>query len=233
MKGMTSIEPYTITGMTCSSCKAIVTASLSKVPQVLEASFEESDAVIKIQSEKPISIEELQASLAEKYTITRFDASQDSAEVKSSGSSFDWSDSTLWKRAGFNTLNCLIGCSIGDFAMIIFLQYNYPETNLMVQMSLAIVAGLTTSILLETVLLHFREKLIWISALKMAIGMSFLSMVAMEIAMNTTDFMITGGKMALSDPNYWLAFIPAAVMGFLVPWPYNYYQLKKHNKACH
>ncbi|MBI3234816.1 MAG: DUF4396 domain-containing protein [Bacteroidetes bacterium] len=39
--------------------------------------------------------------------------------------------------------------------------------------------------------------------------------------------------MALSNPNYWLAFIPAAVVGFLVPLPYNYYQLKKHNKACH
>ena len=63
--------------------------------------------------------------------------------------------------------------------------------------------------------------------------MSFLSMVAMEIAMNATDFMITGGKMALSNPNYWLAFIPAALLGFLVPLPYNYYKLKKYNKACH
>jgi hypothetical protein len=32
---------------------------------------------------------------------------------------------------------------------------------------------------------------------------------------------------------YWLAFIPAAVAGFLTPLPYNYYQLKKHNRACH
>jgi len=144
-----------------------------------------------------------------------------------------WGDNSTWKRASFNTLSCLIGCSIGDFAMIIFLQAFYPATPMYTQMILAIIAGLFTSVMLETSLLRYREKLVWKSALKMALSMSFLSMVAMEIAMNLTDFMITGGKMALSSPAYWLAFVPAAIAGFLVPLPYNYYQLKKYNKACH
>jgi hypothetical protein len=58
-------------------------------------------------------------------------------------------------------------------------------------------------------------------------------MVAMEVAMNTTDFMITGGKAAFADPGYWMALVLAMVAGFLFPWPYNYYKLKKFNKACH
>ncbi|MDX1943344.1 MAG: DUF4396 domain-containing protein [Saprospiraceae bacterium] len=94
-------------------------------------------------------------------------------------------------------------------------------------------AGLFTSVLLETTLLRIREKMTWKFALQMALSMSFLTMIAMEIAMNTTDFMIAGGKAMLSSPSYWLAFIPAALAGFITLLPYNYYQLKKYNNACH
>ncbi|MEO1253744.1 MAG: DUF4396 domain-containing protein [Bacteroidota bacterium] len=144
-----------------------------------------------------------------------------------------WSDTTKWKRASFNTLNCLIGCSIGDFGMIFFLQAFYPSTPIMWQMILAIIAGLCTSILLETIILKTREHFSWSFALKTAFGMSFISMVAMELAMTSTDFMITGGKAEFSDPVYWLALIPALIVGFITPLPYNYYKLKKFNQACH
>lgn len=144
-----------------------------------------------------------------------------------------WSDDMKWKRASFNTLNCLIGCSIGDFGMIIFLQARYPETSMMWQMILAIIAGLTTSITLETFILKFREDFSFSHAFKTAMGMSFISMVGMELAMNTTDFIITGGKAAFEDPMYWTALLIAMVAGFLAPLPYNYYKLKKHNQACH
>ena len=144
-----------------------------------------------------------------------------------------WSDGPKWNRASFNTLNCLIGCSIGDFGMVFYLQAFYPETPLMLQMILAIIAGLCTSILLETILLRSRENFGWSLALKTAFGMSFISMVAMELAMTSTDFMITGGKAAFDDIMYWLALAPALIVGFLVPLPYNYYKLKKFNQACH
>ncbi|MEO9485080.1 MAG: DUF4396 domain-containing protein [Ekhidna sp.] len=144
-----------------------------------------------------------------------------------------WSDKTKWNRASFNTLNCLIGCSIGDFGMVFFLQAYYPSTPIMWQMILAIVAGLCTSIILETIILKSREHFSWSFALKTAFGMSFISMVAMEIAMTSTDFMITGGKAAFDDPAYWLALIPALIVGFITPLPYNYYKLKKFNQACH
>ena len=144
-----------------------------------------------------------------------------------------WKNTVNWKRASFNTLNCLIGCSIGDFGMIIFLQAYYPETPMYLQMVLAIIAGLITSIALESTILRVREKFNWSLALKTAFSMSFISMVGMEIAMNTTDFMITGGKASFDTPGYWLALIPAMIAGFLLPLPYNYYKLQKHGKACH
>jgi cation transport ATPase len=144
-----------------------------------------------------------------------------------------WQDQQIWKNASLNTLNCLIGCSIGDFAMIIYLQASHYHLAMWQTMILAIVAGLVTSILLETAILHYKETLAWKNALQMALGMSLISMVAMEIAMNITDFMITGGQADFHSHTYWLAFGIAAIAGFIAPLPYNYYKLKKYNKACH
>jgi hypothetical protein len=100
-------------------------------------------------------------------------------------------------------------------------------------MILAIISGLITSIALESTILRVREKFNWTLALKTAFSMSFISMIGMEIAMNMTDFMITGGKAAFSTPGYWLALVPAMIAGFLLPLPYNYYKLQKHGKSCH
>ena len=65
-------------------------------------------------------------------------------------------------------------------------------------------------------------------ALKTALGMSFISMISMEVAMNITDYVLTGGAML----TWWVVPIMLAV-GFVTPWPYNYWRLKKHNQACH
>ncbi len=153
-------------------------------------------------------------------------------EIKQAETTF-WRNPINWKRASFNTLNCLIGCSIGDFGMIIFLQAYYPETPMYLQMILAIIAGLITSIALESTILRVREKFNWSLALKTAFSMSFISMIGMEIAMNASDFMITGGKAAFNTAGYWLALIPAMFAGFLFPLPYNYFKLQKHGKSCH
>ena len=117
--------------------------------------------------------------------------------------------------------------------MIIFLQAYFPETPMSLQMVLAIIAGLMTSVALESTILRIREKFNWMLALKTAFSMSFISMVGMEIAMNTTDFMITGGKASFNTPAYWLALIPAMLAGFLLPLTYNYFKLQKHGKSCH
>jgi len=148
-------------------------------------------------------------------------------------SGISWNDDKTWRRAGFNTLNCLIGCSIGDFAMILFLQKYYPSTSMSMQMILAVIAGLMTSVLFETILLRTREKFAWGAAVQTALSMSFISMIAMEIVMNFTDFMMTGGKAAFGNPMYWTALLVSMIAGFIAPLPYNYYKLKKYNKACH
>ena len=94
-------------------------------------------------------------------------------------------------------------------------------------MVLAIINGLLTSIALETVVLT-RGGMPWPGALKTAVGMSFISMVAMEVAMNAMDWWLTGGARL----TWWVIPIMLAV-GFITPWPYNYWRLKKHGHACH
>ena len=106
-------------------------------------------------------------------------------------------------------------------------------TSMTAQMILATIAGLITSVSMETILLKTKEKFAWNLALQTALSMSFISMIAMEIVMNATDFMITGGKAAFGNPMYWTALVFAMAAGFLAPLPYNYYKLKKFNKACH
>ena len=94
-------------------------------------------------------------------------------------------------------------------------------------MSLAIINGLSTCIILETIIL-LRQNLNFSKAFKTALGMSFISMVSMEIAMNVTDVILTGGAIL----NWWVVPI-MLIIGFLTPWPYNYWRLKKYNIACH
>jgi len=94
-------------------------------------------------------------------------------------------------------------------------------------MTLAIINGLITSIILETIIL-LRQNLNFSKAFKTALGMSFISMISMEIAMNVTDVILTGGAIL----NWWVVPI-MLIVGFLTPWPYNYWRLKKYNIACH
>ena len=140
---------------------------------------------------------------------------------------FNWSCKHTWKTSAKNTMWCVIGCSIGDFGTILFFQLTQTTFPLIGIMTLAIINGLLTSIILETVILisqNFNLK----SALKTAFGMSFISMLSMEIAMNLTDYFLTGGAMIV-----WLVVPIMLAVGFLTPWPYNYWRLKKFGIACH
>ena len=140
---------------------------------------------------------------------------------------FHWGCKDSWRISAKNTMWCVIGCSIGDFGTILFFQLSkipFPVLGIMI---LAIINGLLTSIMLETYIL-MKQKFDFISALKTACGMSFISMVSMEIAMNATDYFLTGGAML----TWWVVPI-MLIVGFLTPWPYNYWRLKKFNQACH
>lgn len=144
-----------------------------------------------------------------------------------------WTDGPTWIRASKNTLNCLIGCMIGDFGALIIINTWYPETPVMLTMAIAMLSGLTTSVLFETGILRWKEGFGWGNALKTAFSMSFISMLGMELAANATDYAITGGTMATSEPLYWFALAIALIVGFLAPLPYNCWKLAKHGEACH
>ena len=140
---------------------------------------------------------------------------------------FDWLCSNTWKQSAKNTSWCLLGCAIGDFGTILYFQITkipFPVLGIMV---LAIINGLVTSIILETIVL-IKQGLDFSKAFKTAMGMSFISMVSMEIAMNFTDYFLTGGAIL----NWWIIPI-MLIVGFLTPWPYNYWRLKKFGINCH
>ena len=121
----------------------------------------------------------------------------------------------------------MLGCAIGDFGTILFFQITkipFPVLSIMI---LAIINGLITSVILETFIL-IKQNFSFQKALKTALGMSFISMISMEVAMNITDYVLTGGAML----TWWVIPIMLAV-GFVTPWPYNYLRLKKYNQACH
>ena len=142
-------------------------------------------------------------------------------------STLDWSCKHTWSRSAKNTAWCLLGCSIGDFGTILFFQLTKIPFPVLVIMILAIINGLITSIILETIVL-MKQNFNFNNAFKTAISMSFISMISMEVAMNLTDYLLTGGAIL----TWWVIPI-MLIVGFLTPWPYNYWRLKKFGVACH
>ena len=140
------------------------------------------------------------------------------------GSGF-WSCKHTWKRSANNTKWCLIGCAIGDFGTIALMQDSGYST--MFIFALAMFNGILTSIILETLLL-IRQSMALKLAFKTAVGMSIISMISMELAMNLADYLITGGANFV-----WWVLPISLFFGFITPWPYNYWRLKKFGKACH
>jgi hypothetical protein len=128
-----------------------------------------------------------------------------------------WKVRSTWTQASKNTFWCLLGCSIGDFGTIFFFQYNKIAWPVM---------GIITSIILETFILSRQMALNL--AFKTAIGMSLISMISMEVTMNVTDVLLTGG----AKLTWWVIPI-MLIVGFLTPLPYNYWRLQALNKSCH
>ena len=137
-----------------------------------------------------------------------------------------WTCKNTWKRSSYNTMWCLIGCSIGDFGTILFFQYSSFSLPTLVIMTLAIINGIITSIILETIILSKQMKIR--DAFNTAVGMSLISMLMMEISMNALDWIVMG------EAKLNLTIIPLMLfVGFITPLPYNYWRLKKYGKDCH
>ena len=136
-----------------------------------------------------------------------------------------WYQKDKWVSSSLNTFVCLIGCSIGDFGTILYFQIFTDVTSILVIMPIAIINGILSSIILETALLL--RSMSFKIAIKMATGMSMVSMISMEFAMNITDIILEGSLVISFS-----SIIPVLIVGFIVPWPYNYWRLVKHNKSC-
>ncbi|MAD73153.1 MAG: hypothetical protein CL973_05120 [Euryarchaeota archaeon] len=205
-------------GMTCDVCSNRVKSALESIQGVNSAdvSHESGIAIILHQN---VSKEIMTSSVQEiGYT------------VDGESEPFNWTDGPVWRQSAHNTKWCLVGCSIGDFGTIAAFQFiPYLDAlgwSTMSIMMLAMFNGIMTSIALETIILSAQMALK--EAFRVAIGMSLISMISMEAAMNVVDVVLTGGaKLTL-----WV-IIPMLVAGFLTPWPYNYWRLKKYGVACH
>ena len=217
---MTEVVNLAVTGMTCMGCAGSVKTALEEVDGVeaVEVTIDPGKATVTTG-----------AGVTRSILISAVMASGFGIEGEtSSGSDFNWGDSSVWKQSAHNTKWCLIGCSIGDFGTIAAFQYVFTNSGwaAMSIMLLAMLNGLLTSIGLETIILAKQMSLK--EAFQVAIGMSLISMLAMEAAMNIVDLVMTGGAML----TWWVIPIMLFV-GFITPWPYNYWRLKKFGKACH
>jgi len=136
-----------------------------------------------------------------------------------------WSCKHTWRTSANNTKWCLIGCAIGDFGTIAVMQDSGVSVILI--FALAMLNGIITSILLETYML-MRQSIKFGNAIRTALGMSLISMLSMELAMNLVDYLFTGGAIF-----QWSVLPIALFFGFITPWPFNYWRLKKLGIACH
>ena len=202
--------------MTCTGCSGRVRDALEGLEGVLsaEVSHETGQAVV---SHSGTGRDSMVAAITGAGYIA------DGASVD-----FNWGDREVWRKSANNTKWCLIGCSIGDFGTIAAFQFVFTDSGWspMMIMALAMFNGIMTSIALETVILSAQMALN--EAFRVAIGMSLISMLSMEAAMNIVDLVLTGGAKLT-----WWVLVPMLVAGFLTPWPYNYWRLKKYDAACH
>jgi len=136
-----------------------------------------------------------------------------------------WSCKHTWRTSANNTKWCLIGCAIGDFGTIAVMQDS--GVSVIIIFALAMLNGIIVSILLETYML-MRQSIRFGNAIRTALGMSLISMLSMELAMNLVDYLFTGGAIF-----QWSVLPIALFFGFITPWPFNYRRLKKLGKACH
>ena len=213
---MTETIRLEVGGMTCDGCSNRVKSALEDLPRVITAAVSHQDGSAEVSHEGVTSEELGDAIRSVGYT------------VDGRGEEFNWRDRAVWRQSANNTKWCLIGCSIGDFGTIAAFQFVFTETgwSAMMIMALAMFNGIMTSIALETFILLSQMPLY--EAFRVAIGMSLISMISMEAAMNVVDLVLTGGAKLT-----WWVIAPMLIAGFLTPWPYNYWRLKKYGVSCH
>ena len=215
-------------GMTCAGCSDKVNAAINKFSGIKHTEVSHETGISKIlldeENDGNTTKDELVKAIIELGYI-----------VEGKSTEFSWGDGEVWKKSASNTKWCLIGCSIGEFGTLAYYSFSGITEGLELYSSvwyfyaiLPLINGLITSIILETVIL-IRGQMDFANALSTALGMSFISMLMMEIAMEVTDLLFTKGELGLMP----IAIPFMLLIGFLTPWPYNYWRLKKYGEMCH
>ena len=226
-----------ISGMTCGGCGNNVATALNKVIGVESADVDHIAGTATISHSDEVRTSDLEAAITTAgYPVAGSTIATDSDSASTLiPDGFNWSDGSVWKQSANNTKWCLIGCSIGEFGTLAYYSFSGVTADLDMYSNmwyffaiLPLINGLATSVMLETAIL-MRNQMNFSNALSTAFGMSFISMLMMEIAMEVTDLLFTGGQLGM---NYY-ALPLMLLVGFLTPWPYNYWRLKKLGKACH
>ncbi len=209
---------YEVGGMSCQGCVKNLTSALQGVDGVSSVEVEIGSAIVHHEGVAAGAISG--AITGAGFTLP---------EVE-----FNWNDGAVWKQSAHNTKWCLIGCSIGEFGTLAYYSYSGITSELEIYSNmwyfyaiLPLINGLATSVMLETIIM-MKGQMDFRSALSTALGMSFISMLMMEIAMEITDLIFTNGQLGMNP----VAIPFMLVVGFLTPWPYNYWRLKKYGKAC-
>ncbi len=236
---MSETVTLSVGGMTCGGCAGNVQRALEGVAGVTAAAVDHVAGSASV-AHTGVAQGELEAAVAAAgYSVgggesAGADALHQLGGAPAMDADFHWGDGATWRLAANNTKWCLIGCSIGEFGTLGYYQYAGWPLEVAVGTALfwflvvlPLINGLATSVALETVLL-MRGQMDFANALSTAFGMSFISMLGMEIAMEATDWLLTGG-LGMT----WWVIPPMLVVGFLTPWPYNYWRLKKYGQACH
>ena len=212
-----------VDGMTCGGCSSRLTDNFMKEIGVISAEVNHISGTATIEH-----TDEIFTSKLEEIVLS-------SGFRIGTHSGINWNDKKIWKQSANNTKWCLIGCSIGEFGTLAaYSLWNIGDsvaigtTLYYFLLILPLINGLITSVMLETGLL-VRSQMDLKNALSTALGMSFISMLMMEIAMEITDLIFTMGELGMNP----IAIPFMLMIGFLAPWPYNYWRLKKYGKSCH
>lgn len=137
------------------------------------------------------------------------------------------------RLAASTTLHCLTGCTIGEtLGLTIGVSLGWsPISIALFATALAFVSGFALTLIPLTLQRGLKVtdalKLVWVGEV--------VSISAMEIAMNSVDYLL-GGMTAESIliPYFWSALGIAIIAGYLAGYPVNYYMLKKGIKdKCH
>ena len=210
---------FEVGGMSCSGCVGSLTSALEAVEGVTSVEAEVGKAVVHHEG----------------ACSGKMGTAIEGCGFTIGGPEFNWNDGAVWRQSAHNTKWCLIGCSIGELGTLAYYSYSGITTDIEMYSNwwyfyaiLPLINGLATSVMLETGIM-MKGQMDFRSALSTALGMSFISMLMMEIAMEITDLLFTNGELGMNP----IAIPFMLVVGFLTPWPYNYWRLKKYGKACH